>query len=217
MFIRDRQDVKELVLSKGHDFFDNSVNLIGVRKDNFFDNGFTDSLYIPYTDHKTGEKKLEVLPWTTLAGSLGRGGALDPLTVGGVNIKTGKWEVVTGVAVLKAGQYKGAYEFRDSYFGWLSYPYFYQAKEVLVYRDGNKDKIFDRDPSVPIHRGHFGINIHRMSNNGVKQGFVNAPGVSWSQGCQGAIEPEFKKLLNVVRKDVPKFGKFFTYTLIDLF
>jgi hypothetical protein len=90
---------------------------------------------------------------------------------------------------------------------------------VDVYRDGILNYTIDRNS--PVHRGIFGINLHRMTNNGQVSKWVNyaesiyAPnGVAWSMGCNGAPEPEFKKLLPIVRADVKKFGSIFTYTLL---
>lgn len=212
--------LRTAVKNKGYTFFDNSVNLIGVRTDDVFDNQFSDFLHVAYTDYATNQKKVLTLPWTTLAGTLGKGGVYKPLTVGGTNVKTNKWEVVTGVAVLVEGQYRGAYKFIDDYVTWLSYPFFNQVGDVLVYRDGTINDIIDRGGSV-IHKGKFGVNIHRMSNNGTVSKFVNfaesqyAPnGVTWSQGCQGSPEPEFKKLLPIVRQDVKRNGNIFSYTLL---
>lgn len=210
--MRSYEELKSTMERKGYAFFTNSINLIGERTDDVFDNRFSDYLHIAYRDHLTGKRLVLTIPWTTLAGTLGKGGVLDPLTVGGMNVATGRWETITGVAVLKEGQYRRAYEFIDSYVGWLRYPYFQQVAPVDIHRDGNKDQIFDRNSVV--HRGLFGINLHRMSNNGVNSDIVNLRGISWSQGCQGAIEPEFRKILPIIREDVKRFGKLFTYTLL---
>jgi hypothetical protein len=62
---------------------------------------------------------------------------------------------------------------------------------VDVYRDGILNYTIDRNS--PVHRGIFGINLHRMTNNGQVSKWVNyaesiyAPnGVAWSMGCNGA-------------------------------
>lgn len=208
-----QDELRETIKSKGYNFFDNSVNLIGERTSDNFTNKFTDYLHVAYHDYKCNQKQVVTIPQTTVAGTLGNGGALNPITTGGINVATGQQEVVKGVAILKEGQYSKTYQFIDSYVGWLYYPYFYQAAPVDVYRDGVINYTIDRDS--PIHRGLFGINLHRMSNNGVVSQYLNFENVTQSQGCQGAIEPEFKKILPIIREDVKKFGNLFTYTLIQ--
>lgn len=209
----EQEKLREIIKGKGYNFFDNSVNLIGERTNDDFTNTFTDFLHVAYHDYKQNQKRVLTIPQTTKAGTKGNGGALNPISTGGLNIKTNQWEYIKGVAVLKEGQYPKTYQFMDSYVGWLYYPYFYQAAPVDVYRDGIINYTIDRDS--PIHRGLFGINIHRMSNNGVVTQQLNSESVTQSQGCQGAIEPEFKKILPIIREDVKKFGNIFTYTLIN--
>jgi hypothetical protein len=214
--IRSRQ------LKLGHIFFDNSVNLIAVRKDNFFDNGFTDILHVAYRDYDYSafdpkKNRLLSIPWTTLAGSLGNGGALNPKSATGLNTKTLQWETLTGVAVLKAGQYLRAYEFIDDYRSWLHYPYFQQVAPVEIFRDGTRDLYFNHQENLTVQRGMFGINLHKMSLNGENNTVINTQRNVWSEGCQGAPEPEFKKLLPIMREEVMRFGPLFSYTLWEDF
>lgn len=217
--MRSYEELRAACKAKGYSFFEKSLNLIGERTDDTFDNKFSDFLHVAYTD-ANGSKGVLTIPWTTLAGTLGKGGVFKPVTAAGLNVATGAWESVTGVAVLCEGQYSRTYEFKDSYVGWLKYPYLQQVAPVRVYRDNTINSVIDRKSSV-VHEGLFGINIHRMSNNGVVSAWVNyaesaaAPnGVTWSQGCQGAIEPEFKKILPLLREDAKRFGNLFTYTLL---
>lgn len=215
-------EIRSRQLQCGHQFFDNSVNLIAVRHDNFFDNGFTDTLYLAYRDYgcaitDPNRNQLISIPWTTLAGSLGHGGALHPKQARGFNITTQQWETTAGVAILKAGQYLRAYQFVDNYAGWLQYPYFQQVAPVDIYRDADKDLYFKRGAGMTIQRGLFGINIHRMSGNGKNSNILNTRQAVWSEGCQGATEPEFKKILPFIREDARRFGNLFSYTVIEDF
>lgn len=208
-------DLKDIVNSKGFTWFNNSTNLIAFRKKDYFDNKFSDKLFIAYHDYSSNEKKVLALDWTTLSGTLGKGGVFDPISAWGLNVKTGAWENVKGVAVLKEGQYLKSYKFVDSYTGFSKYPFFQQVAPVEVYRDGNKDIWIDCDKDATIHRGLFGINIHRMSGNGILSDKVNSSSISWSIACQGTDEPNFRKLLPIIREDVKKFGNLFTYTMIN--
>ncbi|TAG01837.1 MAG: hypothetical protein EAZ44_07870, partial [Cytophagia bacterium] len=51
-----------------------------------------------------------------------------------------------------------------------------------------------------IYNGNYKTNLHRMTNNGVISRFVNYWNVGWSQGCNGCPEPDFKKIVALVRK-----------------
>ncbi len=176
------------------------INLIGIRKDDIFDNQFSDTLVVLWVNEKKEWEKRE-FKWTTMPGTLGQG-VLNPITVMGV----------TGTAVLKEGQYLNAWTFIDSYAGWLLYPYFYQSEKVTVYRDGDRDLVLDYE--MPQQTDLFGINIHRMSNNGIDSDTVNATWVSWSIGCQGAPEPTFRKLVALARVTAKLYGNLFDYTLL---
>lgn len=176
------------------------INLLGIRKDDVFDNMFSDRLVIFWQNENMDWEKRE-FEWTTLAGTLGQGGVLSPLTVLGL----------TGVAALAEGQYVNAYQLIDTYHGWLNYPYFNQIGKVKIYRDNTRDKLIDYDS--PTQNGLFGINIHRMSGNGQQQRYVNSDYAAWSQGCQGCPEPVFRQIIELARISSRFHGSTFTYTL----
>ena len=192
------EQLEQSCVRMGYKFFHGSVNLIGERTSDIFTDSFTDRLHLAIN------KRVISIPRTTKAGLYY---VKNPVTAYGLNIKTGAYENIPGTAILKEGQYPSVYNFVDSYYGWLRYPYFMQQAVVDVYRDKNLDNKIDRD--APIHRGLFGINLHRMSNTGQKVGIIH----NWSAGCNGAEEPEFAKILPDVRADVKKFGSSFSYTL----
>lgn len=198
------EQIKAVMQQKAMQFFEEEkrINLVAIRMDDIFDNRFSDKLFCIISIN--GKQKVTEIPWTTMPGTLGQGGVFNPLTVYGV----------TGSAVMVEGQY--TYTFVDDYSGWLSYPYGYQTHPVKYYRDGNRDNRLDRGKT---YEGLIGLNLHRMSNNDVEAEQVNSDYVAWSQGCQGASEPHFKKLLNPVRHHLSQYGVTFQYTLLhaDMF
>ncbi len=177
------------------------INMLGIRRDDIFDNMFSDRFVIFWKNGEMAWEKKE-FEWTTLPGTKGQGGVFNPLTVAGM----------TGVAVLKEGQYLDTWRFYDTYTGWLRYPYFQQEKKVKIYRDSNRDTIVDYE--MPEQEGWYGINIHRMSGNGQNQRYVNSTYVTWSLGCQGAPEPIFMEVVELARACAKTHGNLFTYTLI---
>ena len=201
--------IKDTLKRKGYKFYkeEGKVNLIAIRMDDVYDNKFTDKLFII---QKVNDKtEMKEIPWTTTAGTLAHGGVLDPLNA--VETQTG----VAGTATMIENQYEDVYTFIDAknYQNlWLKYPYLYQTGSMDYYRDNNKDLKLDRGK---VYKGFYGTNAHRMSNNGMASSTVNAPGVPWSQGCQGAPEPEFKKLLPFFRKHVQAGHGKITYTLLN--
>lgn len=193
----------------GYVFFENgdfNLNLIAVRENDVFENTFSDTLNIVYKEN--GIWKLEKYNWTTLAGTFGVGGEQNPLTAS----QTGTG--VSGTAVIVEGQYRGVFRFVDSVNYnrlWLQYPYFDQIKNMNYYRDNDKNGIITRGS---VYNGNYKTNLHRMTNNGVISRFVNYWNVGWSQGCNGCPEPDFKKIVALVRKAVALYGNIFSYTLL---
>ena len=110
-----------------------------------------------------------------------------------------------GTAILVPGQYRGAYKI-GVHRG--KYKALCQNKPVKVYRDNNKDTVYDYDPNT-LDEGMFGINIHKA---GTFSKNVN----TWSAGCQVlASDTEFKAFMNFCQKQIDnKHGETFTYTLL---
>lgn len=194
------EKLEQTIKSLGYKWFYNSVNIIGERTSDTFTDLFTDSIHIAINN------KVYTYPASTKAGL---SYVMNPVTAYGTNVKTGVYELKTGVAILKEGQYQNCYQLVDNYWQWLSYPYLYQSQAVEVYRDNTKDDKIDRDS--PVHSGLFGINIHRGSNPGIRGWNVG----SWSAGCQVIQEPDLKIILEILRQDAKRFGNMFTYTLIQ--
>jgi hypothetical protein len=186
-------ELKAICKEKGYAFFENgdyNLNIIAIRNDDLFDNRFTDTLYVAYK--VKGVWRLLVIDWTTMPGTFG--GVFNPINVLGI----------TGTAVLKEGQYRGAYQFIDDANNVYVAPYFQQVKPVTVYRDGDRDEVFDRD--MPQQTGLFYIMLHAMGSNG----YVN----NWSIGCQGSQWFDFMQAVGIVRPAVAIYGPIFTYTLL---
>lgn len=189
-------EIEAICLSKKYAFFkvgDYNLNLVAVREDDFYDNRFTDKLYIAYK--VKGVWCLLVLPWTTMPGTRGKDTISQPITVLGI----------TGTAVLKEGQYRGTYQFIDNSSNVYGAPYFPQVKDVTVFRDGDKDFVFDRD--IPQQTGLFGIMLHAMGFGE----FVD----TWSIGCQGTQWIYYMELVKLARAQIQAgWGDRFTYTLL---
>lgn len=186
-------ELRTICKEKGYAFFENgdyNLNIIAVRNDDLFDNRFTDTLYVAYK--VKGVWQLLVIDWTTMPGTYG--GVYNPINVLGI----------TGTAVLKEAQYRGAYQFINDSNNVYGAPYFQQVRLVTVYRDGDKDENFDRD--MPQQTGLFGIMLHAMGNGD----FIN----NWSTGCQGSKWSNFMEFVKIVRVAVSIYGPIFTYTLL---
>jgi len=196
--MRSYQELKDTLTRKGYLFFTGNLNLnfIWERTDDTITNHFTDFLHIAYQDG--GNDVVLSIPATTKPGL--KGSILEPVTVAGI----------TGTAIIKPGQYRSSWEFRDTFTEFSHYPYFRQLGLLDYWRDGDRDyevdKVQEQDDKL------FGTHWHRMSNNGTYgSGEVN----NWSLGCLGAPEPEFEKILPLVRESVKNYGNKFTGTVVE--
>lgn len=110
-----------------------------------------------------------------------------------------------GAAILVPGQYKKSY-ILGRYKSSLALK---QHLVVQVYRDSNLNGQFDLNPDT-IEEGLFGIHIH-------KAGWWNKlVGVS-SAGCQVfQKKKDFEEFIELCEKAAFHWGKFFTYTLMEL-
>lgn len=109
-----------------------------------------------------------------------------------------------GVARLVPGQYRGAYEI-GLHQG--KYPALVQRMPVTVFRDNNKDAVYDEKNT---ETGLFGINIHRSSATGISTQIDG-----WSAGCQVFSNiRHFTQFMNIMR-NAQTVSKRFTYTLIE--
>lgn len=168
-----------------------NLNIIGIRanKNKEVTNKFDDILVVKYI--AKANKETLIYPITTEPG----------LTC------MRKPTNAKGTAILAPGQYIGAYKV-GKHKG--KYDALCQHKRVWVYRDNNKDNLYDYDPTSREF-GIFGINIHRSHNVWTS---VNIDG--YSAGCQVFADPnDYSNFMNVVKKSLKIFGNSFTYTLIN--
>lgn len=185
-------DFESLFKKKGYAYFTEgcyNLNIIGVRASGRqINNSFDDVIVLTYKSPKEGWQR-QVYQVTT---DPGRYYMLNPSNI-------------RGTAILVPGQYRGAYEI-DKHRG--KYLALCQRKPVKVYRDNNKNNVYDWDINT-LEEGLFGINIH-------KAGKLSTRVDTWSAGCQVfASETDFKCFMNYCNKQIANgFGNKFTYTLL---
>ena len=186
-------DFSKILVDKDYIYFNKgkyNLNIIGVRRaDNKVTNQFDDYIVVEYID-MYGIKTREVFAATT-----------DPGLSSITNPISSK-----GCAILAPGQYRSCWKLG---YHKGKYEAIVQYKPVKVYRDNNKDKVYDFD-SKTIEEGIFGINIHKAGDNST---IVNG----WSAGCQVlARRKDFDKLMKLAHYQISQgHGKLFTYTLIN--
>ena len=192
-----REQIETAVKSKGYRWFEGgnyNLNIVGVRNsetNNIVTNKFDDCLTVSYSIN--GENKFHCFDATT-----------DPGTHWEQNILN-----KDGVAILVPGQYRGSHKI-GLHAG--KYEALRQQKPLKVYRDKNKDGIYDM-VAENIHEGIYGINIHRATKwEGKKSTQID----KWSAGCQViAANDDFKLFMELVNESSKLYGNSFTYTLIE--
>lgn len=189
-----KADFKKLFQKKGYVYYDKlpyDLNIIGVRNSssNRVTNKFDDAIVIEYKTPSGVDKRL-IYAATTEPGNEYM---VHPLS--------------KGAAILVPGQYRSVYSI-DLHKG--KYQALCQKAPVKVYRDYNKDQIYDMDPKT-IESGIFGINIHRAGRYAESTLVDN-----WSAGCQVLANPQnFNSLMTLAKQQVKQgLGNKFTYTLI---
>lgn len=193
-----REQIERAVKSKDYVWFndDNNktydVNIVGVRNNHpsiakKVTNVFDDCLTISYKD-ETGNWQFYCWNATT-----------DPGKKGVQQFHNKK-----GVARLVPGQYRGVYKI-DKHQG--KYDAVCQRNgNVTVWRDGNKDLIFE---DKVTDTGMFGINIHKAGQD--SQWVEN-----WSEGCQVFKRvKDFDAFMSICRKAAKIHGNKFSYTLLE--
>jgi hypothetical protein len=114
-----------------------------------------------------------------------------------------KMGIKGGVARLVEGQYRSSHAL-GLHQG--KYEALRQVKPVKVYRDANKDLIYDEKT---ITEGVYGINIHKAGQDST---WVE----NWSAGCQVFKRvKDFDEFMKIVKKASKIHGNSFTYTLIE--
>ena len=192
-----REQIQAAVESKGYRWFENgdyNVNIVGVRNSDTngkVTNKFDDKITITYKI--AGEWKFHIYNCTT-----------DP---GDDWVDNPMME--KGVAILKPGQYPKSHKIR---LHGGKYTALGQQNNVKVYRDANKDGVYDYDEST-VDEGLFGINIHRATSlSGKTSTYID----KWSAGCQViASNDDWHEFLGICEKARDTWSNNFTYTLIE--
>ena len=189
-----KEQVELAVKSKGYVWFEDvnnkgyDVNIVGIRNSSTGDkvtNAFDDLLTISYKEN--GEWKFYSWPATT---DPGKKGVME-------------YHNKSGVARLVEGQYRGSHTIRLHQ---GKYEALGQSKNVKVYRDANRDMIYNE---TKIDEGVYGINIHKA---GADSTYVE----NWSEGCQVFKKSaDFEEFMKICRKARDIHGNSFTYTLIE--
>ena len=185
-------DIVEAMEAKGYAVFRNprghDLNLVGIRTADLAPNTFNDWLTVFYTFE--GVWNYFAFPATTDPGTYYREYPIN----------------VRGTAVMKPGQYRGAYKIGHH----RGYKALQQKKAITVYRDADRDEEIDTT-GVPEDMGIHAVNIHRA--NAVR------PSVRvgrWSAGCQVIQDPDhFAFLLSLCERAKEKYGNSFSYTLLE--
>jgi len=193
-----KEQIEKAVKSKGYVWFDGSngkgydVNIVGVRNNSpstykKVTNIFDDYITLTFKDENGVE---QYYCWSATT---------DPGKKGVQQFHNSK-----GVARLITGQYRGVWAI-DKHQG--KYEALCQRNgKVDVWRDGNKDLIFDE---IIKDCGMFGINIHKAGQDSM---WVE----NWSEGCQVFKRvKDFDEFMKICRKASKIWGNKFSYTLIE--
>jgi hypothetical protein len=189
-----REQIEAAVKAKGYVWFNDDankgydVNIVGVRNSSTgkkVTNVFDDHLTISFKEN--GEWKYFIWAATT---DPGKKGVLE-------------YHNKDGVARLVPNQYRGSHTIRLHQ---GKYEALGQQKNVKVYRDSNKDLVYDENK---ITEGIYGINIHKAGQDST---WVE----NWSEGCQVFKRvKDFDEFMKICKKAAKIHGNSFTYTLIE--
>lgn len=187
------KSIKDALSKKNYAYFstgDYNLNIIGIRSDQNrkVTNKFDDYLLLIY--YVSGKLNIKIYSITT-----------EPGRYYMVN-KLGNSK---GTAILVPGQYRGCWQI-GKHNG--KYEALVQVRPVSVYRDSNKDSMYDLKN---VDKGLFGINIHRSSPYGTSTTIDN-----WSAGCQVfANIKDYTEFMSICNKQKERYGNSFSYTLLN--
>ena len=182
-------DFKSLFAKKHYAYFTEgsyNMNIIGVRAktDKVITNKFDDFIILDYKDD-SGKWCRQIYKATTDPGITYLKTPID----------------FKGCAMMVPGQYRGLWRI-GLHKG--KYKALVQNRPVSVYRDRNKDSVYDIEAAT-INTGVFGINLHHAGADSTE---VN----NWSAGCQVIARlRDFQQLMSIVSKQK---ASTYTYTLI---
>ena len=189
-----REQIERAVKAKGYVWFEDTankgfdVNIVGVRNASTgkkVTNVFDDVITVSYKDGGVWK----YLEWANTT---------DPGKKGVEHFHN-----KDGVARLVEGQYRGSHTI-GLHQG--KYEALRQQKPLKVFRDANKDLVYDENK---ITEGIYGINIHKAGQDST---WVE----NWSEGCQVFKRvKDFDEFMKIVKKSKNIHGNSFTYTLIN--
>jgi len=181
--VMNRKDFKVFTNPGGYD-----LNLVGIRTASIQGNEFDDWLTVFYMFGDVWN--FFAFPATTDPGTYYRENPLN----------------VKGTAVMKPGQYRGAYKIGRH----KNYKALQQNTHMTVYRDANRDGFLDTT-GMEEDTGMHGTNLHR--SNAHRPSTVVG---KWSAGCQVVQDPiHFSFLLGLCEAAKERYGNSFTYTLLE--
>ena len=193
-----KEQIEKAVKSKGYVWFNGlnekgyDVNIVGVRNNSpstfkKVTNVFDDFITLTFKDENG---VLQYYCWSATT---------DPGKKGVQQFHNRK-----GVARLIPGQYRGVWAIDKHQ---RKYEALCQRNgNVDVWRDGNKDLIFDE---ILKDCGMFGINIHKAGQDSM---WVE----NWSEGCQVFKRvKDFDEFMKICKKASKIWGNKFSYTLIE--
>jgi hypothetical protein len=193
-----REQIQAAVERKGYKYFTSgvlNVNIIGIRNSDTngkITNKFDDTMTISYKD--------DDLNWIYNEYNC----TTDP-----GDDWTDNPMLEKGVAILKPGQYPKSHKIR---LHGGKYTALGQQNNVQVYRDANKDGVYDYNEDT-VDEGLFGINIHRAT---ALEGKTSTYIDKWSAGCQViASNDDWHEFLNICQEARSEWNNNFTYTLIE--
>ena len=134
------QILKSTILKKKYKWFDDSINIIGIRSTLDIPDVFNDFIIV------VCEGQIKAWTVTTDPGTFWLNNPLNRL----------------GTAVLKPDQYINCYSL-GHHQGKSEHPALVQTGKVTVYRDNDRD---NKSETGKEDTGMFGINIHRSNSNG---------------------------------------------------
>jgi len=186
-----REQIEAAVKAKGYKYFENgdyNMNVIGIRNSG------------------TGKKVTDLFDdWLTLSFKID---GVWQFYIWNATTDPGKAPMLkgnngTGTARVVPGQYPGSHMIRLHQ---GKYEALGQKANIKVYRDANKDEIYDESK---ITEGIYGINIHKA---GQDSNLVS----TWSEGCQVFKRvKDFDVFMKLCKKAAKLQGNSFTYTLIE--
>jgi len=189
-----KEQIEKAVKAKGYVWFEDTVNkgfdvnIVGVRNASTgkkVTNVFDDVITVSYKDGGVWK----YLEWANTT---------DPGKKGVEHFHN-----KDGVARLVEGQYRGSHAV-GLHQG--KYEALRQQKPLKVFRDANKDLVYDENK---ITEGIYGINIHKAGRDST---WVE----NWSEGCQVFKRvKDFDEFMKIVKKSKNIHGNSFTYTLIN--